>query len=107
LVTGRVQGVGYREFVRRCALRLDVSGWVRNRTDGSVEALLQGAAANLDALLAEMRRGPPGSSVTRLCVVECEAQSRPFRNSTGSKNSETTDKRGRTPRSIQTGFSVC
>jgi acylphosphatase len=71
-VEGAVQGVGYREFVRRCALRLDVEGWVRNRTDGAVEAHLQGAAANVDALLAEMRRGPPASEVARLRVVECE-----------------------------------
>jgi acylphosphatase len=71
-VEGAVQGVGYREFVRRSALRLDVSGWVRNRTDGSVEALLQGDAANLDALLTEMRRGPPYSAVAGLRVVECE-----------------------------------
>jgi acylphosphatase len=72
IVEGAVQGVGYREFVRRGALGLDVAGWVRNRADGSVEALLQGEAANLDALLAEMGRGPPGSEVSRLLVVERE-----------------------------------
>jgi len=57
-VTGRVQGVGYRDALRREASRLGVSGWVRNRQDGSVEALLQGEAARLDELVAWARRGP-------------------------------------------------
>jgi acylphosphatase len=69
-VEGYVQGVGYRAFVCRWATRLEVSGWVRNRTDGEVEARVQGAAGDLDALLAEMRRGPRGSEVARLRIVE-------------------------------------
>jgi acylphosphatase len=58
VVEGRVQGVGYREFVRRAALRVGVSGWVRNRSDGAVEAFASGPAAEINALLSEMRRGP-------------------------------------------------
>jgi acylphosphatase len=69
-IEGYVQGVGYRSFVRSWALRLKVSGWVRNRTDGAVEALVQGAEADLEALLAEMRRGPLGSEVINLRIVE-------------------------------------
>jgi len=65
-VTGRVQGVGYRDALRREALRLGVSGWVRNRRDGSVEALLQGDGARLDALVAWARRGPPLAAVERV-----------------------------------------
>ena len=42
VVEGYVQGVGYREFTRRAALRLGVAGWVRNRSDGAVEALIRG-----------------------------------------------------------------
>jgi acylphosphatase len=68
-VEGRVQGVGYRDFTRRRALRLGVSGWVRNRSDGAVEALVRGAAADVEALLAEMRKGPRGAAVTRLRIV--------------------------------------
>ena len=64
IVDGAVQGVGYREFTRRAALRLKVSGWVRNRSDGAVEALVRGSPAAVEALIAEMRRGP------RLAVVE-------------------------------------
>jgi acylphosphatase len=64
VVEGVVQGVGYREFTRRAALRLNVSGWVRNRSDGAVEALVRGSPAAVEALMAEMRNGP------RLAVVE-------------------------------------
>jgi acylphosphatase len=71
-VEGYVQGVGYRAFVRRWALRLDISGWVRNRAGGEVEALPRGAAADLDALLIEMRRGPSGSEIFRLRIVESD-----------------------------------
>jgi acylphosphatase len=70
VVEGFVQGVGYRDFTRRAALRLNVSGWVRNRPDGAVEALLQGAAGDVEALVAEMRRGPRGAEVASLCVED-------------------------------------
>jgi acylphosphatase len=70
LVEGRVQGVGYREFTRRRALRLGISGWVRNRSDGAVEAVVRGAAADVEALLVEMRKGPRGAAVTSLRIVE-------------------------------------
>ncbi|THD44451.1 MAG: acylphosphatase [Bradyrhizobium sp.] len=70
VVTGRVQGVGFRDFARRAALRLGVAGWVRNRRDGAVEALIAGPAEAVDALVAELRRGPPGAKVIRLTLVE-------------------------------------
>ena len=70
LVDGAVQGVGYREFTRRAALSLGVSGWVRNRSDGAVEALVQGSAASVEALIAEMRRGPRFATVDSLRVIE-------------------------------------
>ena len=70
LVEGAVQGVGYREFTRRAALRLNVSGWVRNRSDGAVEALIRGSPAAVDALIAEMRQGPRFAFVERLSLAE-------------------------------------
>ena len=65
-VSGRVQGVGFRYALRDEALRLGVAGWVRNRADGSVEALAQGSAATVQALVDWARRGPPAARVTRL-----------------------------------------
>ena len=62
-VRGRVQGVGYRDALRRQAEALGVTGWVRNRHDGSVEALLQGDAGAVDALLSWARQGPPAARV--------------------------------------------
>lgn len=71
-ISGRVQGVGYRESLRFEAERLGVTGWVRNRLDGSVEAVLQGPAEKLDALAAWARRGPPAARVAELRVEELE-----------------------------------
>ncbi len=51
--TGRVQGVGFRAFVSRAAMRLGLTGWVENLPDGSVAAELQGERADIDALLAK------------------------------------------------------
>ncbi len=57
-VEGRVQGVGYRAFLVREAYALDLTGWARNRRDGSVEAVVAGRRAALDALITVARRGP-------------------------------------------------
>lgn len=65
-ISGRVQGVGYRESLCAAALRAGVSGWVRNRSEGSVEAVLQGPREAVDAVLAWARRGPPAARVTQL-----------------------------------------
>jgi acylphosphatase len=65
-VRGRVQGVGYRAFVMRDALRHGVQGWVRNRRDGSVEAVLSGAPDKVDAVVEACRRGPFAARVDAL-----------------------------------------
>ena len=62
-ITGRVQGVGFRESLRAVALALEVNGWVRNRDDGSVEAMLQGAEGDVERVVAWCHNGPPGASV--------------------------------------------
>jgi acylphosphatase len=62
-ITGRVQGVGFRAFVEREALRRGLRGWVRNRRDGSVEAVFSGSPDTVDEMLAACRRGPRSSRV--------------------------------------------
>jgi acylphosphatase len=71
---GRVQGVGYRDALRREATRLGVTGWVRNRHDGSVEALVQGEAALVDQIIAWARLGPRLAAVVQVREAAPEAQ---------------------------------
>lgn len=63
LISGRVQGVWYRESMRLEAERLGITGWVRNRSEGMVEAVVQGSNEAVAALLAWARRGPPAARV--------------------------------------------
>ena len=69
-IAGRVQGVGYREFLRRAANRRAVTGWTRNRADGSVEVVAEGDAQALADLEGRLREGPAFSEVS---AVEREA----------------------------------
>lgn len=68
VVTGRVQGVAYRANMRREAQRLGVTGWVRNRSDGSVEAMVAGSAEQVAAIINWARRGPPAAQVEHVAV---------------------------------------
>ena len=71
-IAGRVQGVGFRYATGRRARSLDVAGWVRNNSDGSVEAVFEGEPERVDALVAWCRRGPGGARVDDM-TVELEA----------------------------------
>jgi acylphosphatase len=72
IVEGRVQGVGFRAFVAREAARRDVSGWVRNHRDGSVEAVAVGPSAVIEEFAALTRRGPWASRVDAFRLEEAD-----------------------------------
>ena len=72
VIRGRVQGVGYRMAMTGVASTLGVAGWVRNRRDGTVEAVVQGDAAQVENVLAWCRRGPPGARVTAITTLALE-----------------------------------
>ncbi len=73
LITGGVQGVGFRWSLVQQARSLGLSGWVRNRRDGSVEALATGPAAAVQALIEWAQRGPMGARVEHVAVTEVQA----------------------------------
>lgn len=67
-IRGRVQGVGFRNYIAYKAQQLGVCGWVRNRADGSVEAVVQGPAAAVDAIIECAQRGPRAAQVTAVTI---------------------------------------
>ena len=73
IVTGRVQGVGYRAWVEREAIARNLCGWVRNRRDGSVEALVSGAVIVVDAMTEACRSGPQMAMVENVTVADTSA----------------------------------
>jgi acylphosphatase len=70
VVSGAVQGVGFRFFAERAARQARVNGWVRNRPDGTVETVVEGDAKAVALYLERLRSGPPGSRVTSLVEEE-------------------------------------
>ena len=64
IISGLVQGVGFRTFVVRHGARLGLTGWVRNTEDGDVEVTAEGPRASLDQFLAACRRGPSSARIT-------------------------------------------
>ncbi len=75
VVRGRVQGVSFRAWTRAEALKRGLDGWVRNRADGSVEAVMAGSPDAIDAIIEVFRQGPPLAVVTD--VIEIEAAETP------------------------------
>ncbi|MBS0270332.1 MAG: acylphosphatase [Proteobacteria bacterium] len=68
-IKGRVQGVGYRAWVESMARTMALTGWVRNRRDGSVEITLQGSADRIDEMLRLCKHGPPDARVTKVEIL--------------------------------------
>lgn len=78
-IRGHVQGVGFRYAMRAEALERRVRGWVRNRRDGSVEAVVQGDRQAVDAILAWARTGPPGARVAEVVAAPAAGEEdRPY-----------------------------
>ncbi len=72
-IVGRVQGVGYRDWAEATGRRLGLDGWVRNRIDGSVEALVAGDEAAVAAMIEACRRGPSPARVENVGVEPVDA----------------------------------
>ena len=65
-IAGLVQGVGYRQWLRRAAMAGGVKGWTRNRADGTVETVVSGATPDVERLVAAAMNGPLGAKVDRI-----------------------------------------
>jgi len=76
VVRGRVQGVGFRFFTERAARAEGLSGWVRNREDGCVEALVEGDRESVDRFERQLRRGPASARVESVEMIDAAPSSR-------------------------------
>lgn len=79
VVSGRVQGVGFRFFMERVAREQGVAGWVRNRRDGGVEAMVQGPPDAVEHVIAAARCGPPHARVDGVAVEDAGGSYAGFR----------------------------
>ena len=68
VISGRVQGVGFRYWLYKAAVRSNIKGWVKNKISGEVEALLIGNDKEIDSLIKLCEKGPPSSKVTKIEV---------------------------------------
>ena len=74
VITGRVQNVFYRDWLVEQAQGIGITGWVRNRADGSVEAMVSGSSETIDAIVARARQGSPASRVADVAVEDAPEQ---------------------------------
>lgn len=73
-ISGRVQGVGYRHFLTHTAQELRITGWVRNRHDGSVEAVISGTPDAVHTMIERARRGPMHAMITDFTIAETHGE---------------------------------
>ena len=74
VITGKVQGVGFRYWLYKLALQRNINGWVRNRISGEVEALFIGNDTEIDNLIKLCKKGPPSSKVTKVKVQDYQEE---------------------------------
>lgn len=70
IISGRVQGVGFRYFTYRTAKNLDIKGWVQNLRDGTVEAVISGSKKNVSEMIGKLKEGPPSANVQDIEEVD-------------------------------------
>ena len=70
LISGMVQGIGFRSWTKRHAKRLRITGWVKNREDGAVEAMVQGQNTSTQVLLDLLHHGPPLAAITSVVSTQ-------------------------------------
>jgi len=78
IISGRVQGVGYRAWTAATARKLKLNGWVRNLSDGAVEAVFSGDGVAIEQMIAACLKGPLLSKVTQIDQFPCEEQADGF-----------------------------
>ena len=74
VISGKVQGVGFRYWLYKAAIRNNINGWVKNKISGEVEALLIGNNVEIDNLIRLCEKGPPSSKVTKIKVQNYQKQ---------------------------------
>ena len=84
IMHGRVQGVGFRDWARHVAHSRGIEGWVRNRGDGTVEAVLVGTREAVSGMIAACRKGPPNSGVERIEEMDAAVSDLDLRRGTDS-----------------------
>lgn len=78
IITGRVQGVGFRQATHQKARQIGITGWVRNRKDGTVETMIQGDPPSIEAMIEWLRHGPMLAKVTHLEIEEADGEFEDF-----------------------------
>lgn len=79
IISGRVQGVGFRHFTYKTAMELGVKGWVKNLQDGTVETVFTGSPEDVYAMKERLKEGPPAAKVQRIDEVELPARTDNFK----------------------------
>ena len=74
IISGKVQGVGFRYWLYKAAIQRKIDGWVKNKISGEVEALLVGNESEIDSLIKLCEKGPPSSEVTKVSVKNYEKE---------------------------------